>query len=93
MLVVHGATSTGAWLETWDRGEVALLQDLEGRRLRVSDSPYDEQTEAEDAAEALSPGLLDGGTEDLSDRLWKAAREGRPLLRRDPAPGQDRRQR
>lgn len=94
MLVVHGATSAGAWLEAWDRGEVALLQDLEGRRLRLSDSPYDGQAEAEDAADALSPGLLDDGTEDLSDRLWKAALEGRPpAAPRDPAPGRDRRQR
>ncbi|MFI2433036.1 hypothetical protein [Streptomyces sp. NPDC018693] len=80
MLVVHGATSAGAWLEAWDRGEVALLQDLEGRRLRIRDSPYDEQAEAEDAADALSPGLLDGDT-DISEKLWDAALAGRPLLR------------
>ncbi|MEE1766807.1 hypothetical protein PUR34_00840 [Streptomyces sp. JV185] len=79
MLFVRGATSAGAWLEWSDRGEVTFAHDLKARRLRASDGYYDEQAEAEDAAEFLLPRFLDGD-EDVSDQLWEAALEGQPIL-------------
>ncbi|MEU1429793.1 hypothetical protein ABZ412_22195 [Nocardia sp. NPDC005746] len=81
LLVVHGATSAGAWLETWDRGEVAFNGDLKARRLRVSDGDYLEDADADDAADILLPEFLDGDAEDAAKTLWAAALEGRPLLR------------
>ncbi|WP_433566029.1 hypothetical protein ACQP1O_12820 [Nocardia sp. CA-151230] len=81
VIVVHGAASAGAWLETWDRGDVTFVDDLKARRLRVSGGDPLEHSDADDAADILSPGFLDGDTEDASEKLWKAALEGRPLLR------------
>ncbi|MFI9503610.1 hypothetical protein [Nocardia sp. NPDC052566] len=78
MLVVHGAATAGAWLETWDRGEVTFVDELKARRLRVSDG---DDADADDAVDILSPGFLDGGIDNVSEELWKAALEGRPLLR------------
>lgn len=81
MFVVHGAASAGAWLETWDRGDVTFVDDLKARRLRVSEGDYLEYSDADDAADVLLPEFLDGDTEDASEKLWEAALEGRPLLR------------
>ncbi|MEU1208779.1 hypothetical protein [Nocardia sp. NPDC005825] len=78
MLVVHGAASAGAWLEAWDRGDIAFVEALNARRLRVAGGDYSDPGAA---ADILAPELLDGGAEDASDKLWAAALEGRPLLR------------
>ncbi|MFE3960603.1 hypothetical protein ACFXPS_41310 [Nocardia sp. NPDC059091] len=81
VIVVNGAASAGAWLETWDRGEVIFVDDLKARRLRLSGGDYLEHFDADDAAGILLPEFLDGDAEDASEKLWKAALEGRPLLR------------
>ncbi|MEU6586106.1 hypothetical protein [Nocardia sp. NPDC046763] len=81
MLVVHGAASTGAWFETWDRGEVIFVDDLKARRLRVSEGEYFGYSDADDAADVLLPEFWDGDIEDAAEKLWAAALEGRPLLR------------
>lgn len=81
MLVVHGAASASAWLETWDRGEVIFVGDLKARRLRMSEGQYLEDSDADDAADILLPEFLDGDTNDVPEKLWAAALEGRPLLR------------
>lgn len=81
MLVVHGAGSAGAWLETWDRGDVIFAGDLKARRLRVSEGQYLEDADTDDAADILLPEFLGGDNEDVAKKLWAAALEGRPVLR------------
>ncbi|RMI34898.1 hypothetical protein [Nocardia stercoris] len=81
MLAVHGAASTGAWFETWDRGEVVFVDELKARRLRLPEGNYLEHSDAEDAADVLLPEFLDGDIDDAAGKLWAAALEGRPLLR------------
>ncbi|MFE2954954.1 hypothetical protein [Nocardia tengchongensis] len=81
MLVVHGAASATAWLETWDRGEVMFAGDLKARRLRVSEGDYLEDADADNAADVLLPEFLGGDNEDVAQKLWAAALEGRPILR------------
>ncbi|MGW4771752.1 hypothetical protein ACWEO2_27390 [Nocardia sp. NPDC004278] len=81
MLVVHGAASASAWFETWDKGEVIFVDDLQARRLRVSEGDYFEHSDADDAADILLPEFLDGDLEDAAEKLWAAVVEGRPLLR------------
>ncbi|MEV0535223.1 hypothetical protein [Kitasatospora sp. NPDC050463] len=81
MLVVHGAASAGEWLETWDRGDVVFVDGLKARRLRLSEADYLEHADADDAADVLLPEFLDSDTGDISEKLWEAVLEGRPLLR------------
>lgn len=81
MLVVHGAASAGAWLETWDRGDVAFIGDLKTRRLRLPEGDYVETAAADDPAVVLSPQFLDGDTEAAAQQLWEAALEDRLSLR------------